>query len=94
MQSKKEIDKPNILIELDALLDTTAGTVRMLYPEIVQDLLNNKAYRTRGDDNLYDVDPRIDALTFSNAYAMRNINTLDHSFSNLMIGYVKKFLRI
>ena len=93
MQSKKEIDKPNILIELDALLDTTAGTVRMLYPEVVQDLLNNKAYRTRGDDNLYDVDPRIDALTFSNAYALRDINTLDHSFSNLMIGYVKKLLK-
>lgn len=93
MQSKKEIDKPNILIELDALLDTTAGTVRMLYPEIVQDLLNNKAYRTRGDDNLHDVDPRIDSLTFSNAYAMRDINTLDHSFSNLMIGYVKKLLK-
>ncbi len=93
MQSKKEIDKPNILIELDALLDTTVGTVRMIYPELAQDLLNNKGYRTRGDDNLHDIDPRIDALTFSNAYAMRDINTLDHSFSNLMIGYVKKLLK-
>ena len=77
MQQKKEIVKPNILIELDALLDTTAGTVRMLYPDLVDDLLNNKAYRKRIDDNLSDIDPRINALTFSNAYSKRDINTLD-----------------
>ena len=92
MQQKKEIVKPNILIELDALLDTTAGTVRMLYPDLVDDLLNNKGYRKRIDDNLSDIDPRIDALTFSNAYSKRDINTLDYSFSSLMIGYTKKLL--
>ena len=92
MQQKKEITKPNILIELDALLDTTAGTVRMLYPDLVDDLLNNKGYRKRIDDNLSDIDPRIDALTFSNAYSKRDINTLDYSFSSLMIGYIKKLL--
>lgn len=92
MYSKNEIAKPNILIELDALLDTVAATVRKLYPDIVDDLLNNKAYRTRVDDNLSEVDPRIDALTFANAYSKRDIETLDFASSSLMIGYVRKLL--
>lgn len=93
MYSEKDaIVKPNVLIELDALLDTRAGTVRKLYPDVVDDLLKNKAYRKRIDDNLNDVDPRIDALSFSMAYAKRDIETLDNSFSSLMIGFTKKLL--
>lgn len=92
MLAKSEIVKPNVLIELDALLDTMAGTVRKLYPDIVDDLLKNKDYRLRVDDNLADIDPRIDGFAFANAYSKRDVETLDNSFSNLMIGYVRKLL--
>ena len=92
MYAKKDIAKPNVLIQLDAVLDTVAGTVRKIYPDVVDDLLCNKGYRKRIADNLADIDPRIDGMTFAAAYAKRDIETLDNSTSNLMIGYIRRLL--
>lgn len=92
MNSKKLDQKSRILIELDALIDTRLGTVRKLYPEVAEDLKMSKRYRMRRDDLLHRIDPRIDEREYQLAYDGRDIETLDVSFSSLMIGYVHKLL--
>ena len=92
MNSETLDQKSRILIELDVLIDSRLGTVRKLYPEVADDLKMNKSYRMRKDDLLHRIDPRIDEASYKLAYDGRDIETLDVSFSTLMIDYIHKLL--
>ena len=86
------VEKPNLLVELEALLDLRIATVRKVYPQVSENLLNNKAYRMRLSDELHLIDPLIDQLSYSLQYAGRDVETLDYAKPTLMIGFMHKFL--
>lgn len=94
MDSQKQIQvKNNLLIELDAILDTRKGTVAKLYPEVAEDLLYNVGYRKRLSDQLHLIDPRIDEKEYVFAYLKRDIETLDHSKASMITSYVNQLIR-
>lgn len=93
MQSSQNHSKPNVLIQLDALLDTRLAVVKSLYPEIAADLETNMAYRTRKDDMLNKVDPRIDLTAYTMAWLKRDVSILDYANVSMMRNYVTTLLK-
>lgn len=85
--------KNGLLVELDAILDLRAGTVRKLYGEqIADDLVKNVGYRCRKSDELHLIDPRINATDFTFAYLKRDMETLDYSRRSLVSTYINQLI--
>lgn len=85
--------KTGLLIELDAILDLRAGTVRKLYgKQIADDLIKNVGYRCRKSDELHLIDPRINDKDYTFSYLKRDMETLDHSHRSLISTYVNQLI--
>lgn len=88
----EEIKPHQLLIELDALLDTRIATVRRIDPTVAEQLLENPNYRNRVSDELNYIDSRIDLLSYNTAYIKRDMETLDYSKATLLVGYIVRLI--
>lgn len=85
--------KTGLLVELDAILDLRAATVRKLYGEqIADDLVRNVGYRCRKSDELHLIDPRINASDYTFAYLKRDMESLDHARRSLISTYINQLI--
>lgn len=96
MLSNNEVSlgKPNMIVMLDAIVDIPTAIISRDYPDIGESILNNVNYRNRESDELHLIDPRINALRYSSAYANRGSSDdlLNYAKSTLMIPYIHKLL--
>lgn len=81
-----------MLIELTAILDIRAATVRKLYGSVADDLVKNVGYRLRKSDELHLIDPRIDAKEYAFAYLRMDMDTLDHARKSLICTYIQQLI--
>lgn len=67
-----------ILVDLDALLDTRLGTMHLIDPDKAKALVVDDRYYLRLKDDFSDI-VGVDAATFAEHYAKRDVSTLQHS---------------
>lgn len=69
----------DILVDLDALLDTRLGALYRLDENLGKRMLENPAYYTRANDDLSLIDPDIDIEKFREIYKNRGLEVLSEA---------------
>lgn len=77
-----------LMVMLDAILDTRLGTVLRHQPEVAAELFNNAAYYLRANDDLRQIDSRIEA--FAERYRARDAQVLADSVMTPMLYMVSE----
>lgn len=82
----------NIVIDIDILLDTRAGTLRRIIPlEEVESLINTEAYRTRTHERMWEL-CSITQQQWEDGWVLRDEATLAHSKPALAMADFPRFL--
>lgn len=82
----------NIVIDLDIILDTRAGTLRRIIPkEEVETLINSTAYRNRTHDRMWEL-CSITQQQWEDGWALRDEITLAHSRPTLAMADMTKMI--
>lgn len=93
MRSTTISSKKNILVDIDAILDTRLGVIRNKYgDEVAQEILESKAYHTRVSDEFHLIHPAIKKEEYALAYLARNDIDLLSSRISCGIHYLKQFI--
>lgn len=82
----------NIVIDLDMLLDTRAGTLRRIIgEEKANEIINSEAYRLRDHEKLWEL-AGIDKDTWDAGWELRDEVTLSRSLPTLVMADMPRFL--
>lgn len=93
MLSSSERKRTKLLIDINAILDTRLGAVRLLNPEAAESLKQNQDYYTRDHDNLETLCD-IDKNEFTSLMVSSPIEILDNSVVSHIYLYIKKMITV